>query len=267
MPGHAVHIELANRSRGLFSNDDEVTNALYHGALGPDMGMFPGGDPLLSDLAHYVKTADLARAMVACARDDVEQAYAWGWVTHVLADSDLHPAINRAAGDVAWSDSPEPHLRVEFGLDFARLELSPWLARLRLRQMRNLDFVVDAYHETYGLSLDVVRLQRAHRMVTIGQRALFGMGPGSRRFGPLRWLGSRFPGTSLSALSRPIPPEPWLLEELALALEEQPRHLQRLWEGDLGEMENLNLDTGDPADASDQVVERALQSLEDRRGA
>jgi hypothetical protein len=250
----------------LFRNDDEVNNALYHGALGPDMGMFPGGDPLLSDLAHYVKTADLARALVACARDEVEQAYAWGWVTHVLADSGLHPAINRAAGQVAWSDSPEPHLRVEFGLDFARLAGTPWLARVRLHQMKNLEFVVDAYRETYEFRFDSAQVRRAHRMVTIGQRALFGMGPGSRRFRPFQWVGSRFPGTVLSAISRPIPPEPWLLEELALALEEQPRHLQRLREGGLAELENLNLDTGVPVGASDQLAEKALRSLEDRRG-
>lgn len=264
MPGHAVHIELASRSRDLFPEGDPVTNALYHGSLGPDMGMFPGGDSLVSDLAHYVRTADLARALVARATNEVERAYAWGWVAHIVADSGLHPAINRASGDIAWSESPEPHLRVEFGLDFSRLAQKTRLSRVRLQRMDTLDFVVGAYRDTYGLSIDTARLRRAHGMVTVGQRLLFSSGPVAARIAPLKWVARQFPGTVLSALTTPVTPEPWLLEELALALEEYPRRLEALWEGDLADLENLNLDSGAPASTSDREVERALQTLEER---
>lgn len=266
MPGHVVHIELASRCRGLFPQGDEVTNALYHGALGPDMGMFPGGDLLVSDLAHYVKTADLARALVATAGNDVEHAYAWGWVSHILADSWLHPAINEAAGDIPWSESREPHLRVEFGLDFARLDQSRWLGRVRLHRMKDLGFVQDAFSDTYRLDVDPGRLYRSHRMVTAGQRLLFTLGPRAGKVGALRWLGSLFPDTVLAAATRPIRPGTTLREGLALCLEELPRRLETLLGGELAQMENVNLDNGRPLEGSDPETARVLRMLEQRLG-
>lgn len=264
MPGHAAHIELAARSRGLFPAGDEVTNALYHGALAPDMGMFPGADPLFSDLAHYVRSADLARSLVACARNDVEQAYAWGWVSHLLADSGLHPAINQASGFVPWSDSKEPHLRVEFGLDFARLANQPWLRRVRLVRMRELQFVVNAYRDTFGVELEQGRLRRSHATLTASQRVLFTLGPKTQSLGPVRWLGSRFRGSVLAAITTPIEPEAYLLEGLALMLGEMPGRMGALMNGGLADLENLNLDTGERQGPSDPDVARVLAALEER---
>lgn len=264
MPGHAVHIELAARLRGLLPEGDEVTNALYQGALAPDMGMFPGADHLLSDLAHYVRSGDLARSLVASAKDDVERAYSWGWVSHVLADSGLHPGINRASGYVSWSDSREPHLRVEFGLDFARLAEHQWLRQVRLVRMRELGFVCNAYRDTYGLELDASRLHRAHAAVTATQRLLFRVGPKAQSLGPLRWLGTRFRGSVLAAVTTPIEPEPYLFEGLGLALEEMPSRIGALMRGELAELENLNLDTGERQDASNPDVGRTLVTLEKR---
>ena len=75
MPGVAVHFVLADRvlSRwrgdgveGASSlppfdvSDPASLNAFYHGAVGPDLGYFPGGHRLLSDLAHCVRPAQVA---------------------------------------------------------------------------------------------------------------------------------------------------------------------------------------------------------------
>ena len=99
MPGVLVHHWLALRSwehpalasvRGT-SCERETWNAFLCGSLGPDMGMFPGGEPLVSDLAHYVRAGDLANRLVDSARTEVQSAFAWGWVAHVLADIALHP--------------------------------------------------------------------------------------------------------------------------------------------------------------------------------
>ena len=67
MPGHALHIELAREVLETWPKEEppldidspDVVNAMFHGAVGPDMGYYPGADPLLSDLAHYIHTAGL----------------------------------------------------------------------------------------------------------------------------------------------------------------------------------------------------------------
>ena len=78
---------------------------------------------LLADLVHYVRTCDFARALVAQANSDEERAYAWGWVSHIIADIIIHPLINQAAGrwqhgdqPLSYADDPSLHLRIELGL-------------------------------------------------------------------------------------------------------------------------------------------------------
>src|SRR5688500_10717869 len=77
--------------------DPEARNAYFHGALGPDMGIFPGGEPILSELAHHVQAKELMRTLAVTARTDVQRAFACGWATHLLADEVLHPEIDRIA--------------------------------------------------------------------------------------------------------------------------------------------------------------------------
>lgn len=98
MPAHWTHMRLAAtllaESEGWtppeWADDPEVTNALFHGSLGPDMGYFPGADLLLGELAHYVRPGVLVREMVRRADSAVQQAYAWGWATRLIADVDAH---------------------------------------------------------------------------------------------------------------------------------------------------------------------------------
>jgi hypothetical protein len=77
VPHAAVHFLLASRvlerweaapAAAPFEVDAATRNAFLHGSLGPDMGYFPGADPLLSRLAHYARTGALCRALVAEAR-------------------------------------------------------------------------------------------------------------------------------------------------------------------------------------------------------
>src|SRR5262245_36459925 len=100
MPGIIVHTLLgtqildrwrADPTNTPFRPDDDSLRATFlSGSMGPDMGMFPGGDPLFSDLAHYVRSGELTRTLVREARTDPQRAFAWGWATHVLADSLIH---------------------------------------------------------------------------------------------------------------------------------------------------------------------------------
>jgi len=50
------------------AGDPALRAAFLAGTVGPDMGMYPGGEPLFSDLAHYVRSGELARALVRAAR-------------------------------------------------------------------------------------------------------------------------------------------------------------------------------------------------------
>jgi hypothetical protein len=110
MPGITLHFVLASRvlqrwsaapGTAPFDLDDPVArNAFYHGAVGPDIGYLPGGHRILSELAHQVSTGKLTGRLIQSARTPSERAFAWGWLTHVLADREIHPLIGRGVGEL-----------------------------------------------------------------------------------------------------------------------------------------------------------------------
>ena len=116
MPGIAVHtwlaLELLARWNQtglpkLATEAPQIRAAMQSGALGPDMGMFPGGNPFLSDLAHYVRSGELARNLLRLAETEVERAFAWGWASHVLAERAL-PSAGESGGRRALASRPGP---------------------------------------------------------------------------------------------------------------------------------------------------------------
>ena len=131
----AVVPALERRFPGLSADDLRRAHAFaYGGALVHDMGYYPGGSRALSDLMHYVRTADFIRALAAEARDPDEYAFALGVVAHFLGDSEGHPrGVNRVVpltfpklrrkfGDVVtYEQDPTAHLRVEFGFDVVQV--------------------------------------------------------------------------------------------------------------------------------------------------
>lgn len=137
MPNVTLHLVLADRvleewrrspcGAPFPTGDGPAVNAFRQGALGPDLGYFPGGHRFLSDLAHCVRSADLARALLHGAGSPRETAFAWGWVTHVLADQAIHPWVGKGVGElrsggrrdlfVSGDEDPSGHVRVETGLD------------------------------------------------------------------------------------------------------------------------------------------------------
>ena len=177
MPGICLHRELAHslcdreafRRTATFSFDNPATwQAFLAGSVGPDMGVFPGAVGLVSDLAHYVRSGQLCRAMVTASKTDTQRAYAWGWVAHCLADRLMHPLINRGVGallhgdcncEVAYAANPEAHVRVELGLDaywLARSSRSgpPTDSNKRLVDPEMLDPLYAAFEEVY-LGIDL----------------------------------------------------------------------------------------------------------------
>src|SRR5436190_4829428 len=68
----------------------------YGGCVMPDMGYYPLGNKLFSDLAHYVRSGDLVANLIGEATNLNEYAFALGAVAHYSSDNCGHPSINRA---------------------------------------------------------------------------------------------------------------------------------------------------------------------------
>ena len=284
MPGHAVHLEIARAMLDRqptshmpsWAGNAESRNAYLHGALNPDLGLFPFGDPSVTDLSHHARTAELVRNLVAFATDEPETAYAWGWVTHFVADTHLHPIINRACSEHAgkppgatmiWSEAPGIHMRVELGLDVVRLVRNEELRDVRLRDFLRgprISFVQRAFQETYGVTIHPRSLRRGHQVLGQGQKALFAIGDTLGRqhlgeprrprdlaltllYGPARWVGGRLSVDSIPyAITHSLPPQGWLEEAVLAALDELPERFTELLSGALRDLPNLNLDNGEP---------------------
>ncbi len=68
----------------------------YGGCLIQDMGYYPFGNRLFSDLVHYVRSGDFVQALLSEATDVNEYAFALGALAHYTADIAGHPIVNAA---------------------------------------------------------------------------------------------------------------------------------------------------------------------------
>lgn len=142
MPQPAIHLLLARetlerwaarRNAPVDIDSVRVRNAFLHGTLAPDMGNFPGGDPELARAVHTRRTGAVVRELFAAARTEQERAFAWGWLSHVLADAAIHPLVNvRAAASSNGTPLLIEHVRVEVGLDAWFCWQHPMLDGVRL---------------------------------------------------------------------------------------------------------------------------------------
>ncbi len=81
----------------------------YGGSVVQDIGYYPFGSHVFSDLTHYVRTGDFVQAMLNDAQDLNEYAFALGALSHYNSDINGHPYINLSVG-VQY-----PKLAAEFG--------------------------------------------------------------------------------------------------------------------------------------------------------
>ena len=141
----------------------------YGGCLIQDMGYYPYGNRLFTDLTHYVRTGAFVSALVAEATTLDEYAFALGAAAHYAGDGDGHtigtnravpltyPDLRRRFGDVvAYAEDPMAHVRVEFGFDVVQV------AAGRYRSGAYMSFIgfevatpllERAFHRTYGLEM------------------------------------------------------------------------------------------------------------------
>jgi hypothetical protein len=141
----------------------------YGGCIIQDLGYYPFGSHLFSDLVHYVRSADFLQALLDESQNVQEYAFALGALAHYGADVEGHSiAVNRAVpllfpklqkqfgNEVTYADNPSAHLKTEFGFDVLQV------ARGHYAQAAYHDFIgfqvskdlLDrAFRKTYGLNL------------------------------------------------------------------------------------------------------------------
>jgi hypothetical protein len=144
----------------------------YGGAIIQDMGYYPHGNKLVSDLTHYVRSGDFVQALLRDAQDLNGYAFALGALAHYAADNEghkigtnravplLYPKLKKKFGDsVAYEQDPLAHVKTEFGFDVIEV------AQQRFAPASYHDFIgfqvatpllEQAFRETYGLDLKSV---------------------------------------------------------------------------------------------------------------
>jgi hypothetical protein len=106
----------------------------YGGCVIQDMGYYPFGSRLFTDLTHYVRAGDFVDALFEQAQNMYEYAFALGALAHYAADTEGHPlAVNLSVPDtypklrrkfgkvVTYEDDPTAHIMVEFSFDVAQI--------------------------------------------------------------------------------------------------------------------------------------------------
>ena len=141
----------------------------YGGCLIQDLGYYPFGKKLFSDLTHYVRSADFVEALLRDGRNVNEFAFAIGALSHFVGDTVGHseainpstaitfPKLERKYGPiVTFEDDPTAHVRTEFGFDVAQVALwryAPHEYRERIGFRTSRRLLEQAFKETYGLRM------------------------------------------------------------------------------------------------------------------
>ena len=131
----------------------------YGGSLIQDLGYYPFGNRLFSDLVHYVRSGDFVQALLDEATDVNEYAFALGALGHYTADIVGHPTVNAAVAQefpklkakfgpaITFAQDPRAHIRTEFGFDIV--------------QVAKGRYTSDAYHDFIGFQVSKPVLERA----------------------------------------------------------------------------------------------------------
>jgi hypothetical protein len=144
----------------------------YGGCVIQDMGYYPFGNKLFSDLVHYVRSGDFVAALLRDSRDLNEYAFALGALAHYAADDQghrtgtnlavplLYPKLHRKYGNfVTYDQDPLAHLKTEFGFDVLQVAKGRYASdayRDRVGFQVSKDLLTRAFQETYSLDLDSV---------------------------------------------------------------------------------------------------------------
>ena len=132
----------------------------YGGAIIPDIGYFPMGSILFSNLVHYVRSGDFITGLLEESRNLNEYSFALGVLCHYEADRYGHPlGTNKAVAimfpklrkkygnKVSYEKGHDQHVRIEFGFD--------------VLQTAKGNYKPDSYHNFIGFAVNDTVLERA----------------------------------------------------------------------------------------------------------
>jgi hypothetical protein len=143
--------------------DEEMAAAkayAYGGAIIQDMGYYPFGNVLFTNLTHYVRSGDFVRSLINQSRNRNDYAFALGALAHYAADVNGHAeGTNRAMASVypelaakfgpviTYDQAPKQHTQLEFAFDVV--------------QLANGKYHTQDYHKNFGFQVSKSVLERA----------------------------------------------------------------------------------------------------------
>lgn len=144
----------------------------YGGAVAPDMGYYPFGSKLFTNLVHYVRSGHMVNALLKNANNINEYAFALGFLSHYIADDYGHPLATNISVPVVYpklrkkygslityDNNKISHMRMEFGFDVLEIAKGNYASQ---SYHDFIGFKVDtsvlsrAFFETYGLTINGV---------------------------------------------------------------------------------------------------------------
>lgn len=142
----------------------------YGGAVAPDMGYYPMGSKLFTNLVHYVRSGDFVVALLNESSNANEYAFALGFLCHYYADVYGHRlGVNVCVpiayskdktkfGDaVTYEQDKTAHKRVEFSFDVLETAKGNYASQAYhdFIGFKVADSVLErAFYKTYNLHLD-----------------------------------------------------------------------------------------------------------------
>lgn len=145
------------------STEEQLSEAqayAYGGSIIQDMGYYPYGSHLFSDLTHYVRSGDFVLALLRDAKNLDDYAFAVGALAHYAADNDghrmatnravpiLYPSLQKKYGDsISYEQNPLAHTKTEFAFD--------------VLEVAHESYAPDGYHDFIGFEVSQDLLDRA----------------------------------------------------------------------------------------------------------
>jgi hypothetical protein len=146
----------------------------YGGSIIQDMGYYPFGSKLFSDLVHYVRSADFIEALIRDSQNLNDYAFALGALSHYCGDNFghrigvnhivpiLYPKMGKKYGPiVTYDENPAIHLKTEFALDVvqvAKEHYAPDAYREHIGFEVPRGLLEKAFQDTYSLDLNSIFL-------------------------------------------------------------------------------------------------------------
>jgi hypothetical protein len=141
----------------------------YGGAVAPDMGYYPFGSVLFTNLVHYVRSGDFVQNLLDEQKSLTDYAFALGALCHYMADTYGHPLgtnrsvpliypeVGKKFGPVVtYAEDKTSHLRTEFGFDVLQTARGNYASQTYHNYIGfNVadTLLMTAFEKTYGLEL------------------------------------------------------------------------------------------------------------------